>query len=287
MGRRCWLLLVLWTNVALLGQLKISSAYASDRGQLSVDFELYRDYLIVLHPTVGTLRGLNFMLDTGATSTVLDTRLAAKLHLDSVTTQIAVLQGTVQGWSATAPSVQLGPVVKKTLPVLVEDLSFIQKVLPVHLDGILGLDVLGQMAFTIDYQARVIRFGVAADLPVKVPLHMKQGLAMLDATVDQQSIHLLLDTGAPSLFLFSADGAPGAPAKEVRTSSVGDHDYSSIRLKNLTLGNANFSHPSAFIVASQRDAGHDFDGIVSPTALGITRLTVDLVRGELTFSQKP
>lgn len=287
MGRRFWLLLVLWTNVTLLGQLKISSAYASDRGPLSVDFELYRDYLIVLHPTVGTLRGLNFLLDTGATPTVLDTRLAAKLRLNSVTTQIAVLQGTIQGWSATLPSLQVGPVAKQMLPVVVEDLTSIQKVLPVHLDGILGLDVLGQVTFTIDYEARVIRFGIAADLPVRVPLHMKQGLALLDATLDQQPIQLLLDTAAPSLFLFTSGSDSDVPPKEVPASSMGHYDHRSIRLKDLTLGTANFRHPSAFVVASRREPGHDFGGVVSPTGLGITRLTVDLARGELAFSQKP
>lgn len=287
MGRRFWLLLVLWTNVTLLGQLKISSAYANDRGPLSVDFELYRDYLIVLHPTVGTLRGLNFLLDTGATPTVLDTQLAAKLRLNSVTTQIAVLQGTIQGWSATLPSLQVGPVAKQMLPVVVEDLTSIQKVLPVHLDGILGLDVLGQVTFTIDYEARVIRFGIAADLPVRVPLHMKQGLALLDATLDQQPIQLLLDTAAPSLFLFTSGSDSDVPPKEVPASSMGHYDHRSIRLKDLTLGTANFRHPSAFVVASRREPGHDFGGVVSPTGLGITRLTVDLARGELAFSQKP
>ncbi|HEY2019309.1 MAG TPA: retropepsin-like aspartic protease, partial [Bryobacteraceae bacterium] len=171
----------------------------------NVSFELYRDYLIVLQVRVGPLKGLNFLLDTGATPSVLDPRIAAKLHLETVPTEIAVLQGTARGATATIPSLQVGPVVKENLPVLVEDLSFVQKVVPVRLDGIVGLDVLGQSAFVIDYVSHNIRFG-SANLASSVPLQLRQGLAMLTATVNQEPAQLLLDTGAPSLILFRRPG---------------------------------------------------------------------------------
>src|ERR1700757_1960990 len=48
----------------------------------AVSFELYRDYLIVVRGTAGPVKGLNFLLDTGATPSVLDPRLAGKLHLE-------------------------------------------------------------------------------------------------------------------------------------------------------------------------------------------------------------
>jgi hypothetical protein len=111
---------------------------------------------------------------------------------------------------------------------------------------------------------------------------------MLTATVNQEPAQLLLDTGAPSLILFRRPGhGDQGPGAHVASNSIGDHSDKVLRLDSLTVGSAVIRHPSAYVVASQSDQGHDFAGVLSPAALGFRRVGIDLARGELAFSRDP
>ena len=294
--RHFWLLIAL-TGLALAGQPAAQgyrNSSCDQRLQSKVSFELYRDYLIVARGSVGPLKGLTFLIDTGASPSVLDPRVAAKLHLATESRDIAVLEGTVQGQAAIAPSIQLGSLQAQNLSVLIRDLSFLQTALPLRVDGILGLDVLGQSTFVIDYPSREIRFGASPAIPDStcnsIPFQMKQGLAIVEATVNHTPVHLLLDTGASSLILFQemANPASGSIATLQRTSkAIGDFDRKHVQSIDLKLGETNFGHEAAFVVLSPKDAGHDFDGLISPAALGITRVAFDPSQGKLTLTRNP
>jgi hypothetical protein len=271
--------LIVWSKFATAGTRKVNS----DRPpSTTVNFQLYRDYLIIVQGSVGPLKGLNFLLDTGATPSVMDPWVARKLRLDSTPIGVAVLKGTAEGGITTLPNLQLGPIRKENLRVLIEDMSFIQKALPSRIDGIVGLDVLGENAFVIDYEARELRFGAAPVMASSMSLQMKQGLAFVDAIVNQETVHLLLDTGAPSLVLFQEmpDPVGGIPH-----GGIGAVDRKRERIISFTLGAANFGRKTACIVENHKDTGHDFDGLMSPTALGLTKVAVDLSRGVLAFSR--
>jgi hypothetical protein len=307
--RHFWLLIVL-TGLALAGQPAAQGYRDSNKNsgleqhlRSKIDFELYRDYLIVVHGSVGPLKGLNFLFDTGASPSVLDPRIAAKLHLTTAPTDIAILEGTVQGQTAIAPSIQLGSLQTRNLPVqnfpvLIRDLSFLQNALPLRIDGIVGLDVLGQSTFVIDYASREIRFGASSSIPDlipgsipdSIPFHMQQGLAIVDATINHTPVHLLLDTGAPSLILFKDMPDPTSGSKAVlqrASKTIGSFDRKHVQSINLKLGETEFGHEAAFVVLSPKDAGHNFDGLISPAALGITRVAVDPSHGKLTLTRNP
>ncbi len=252
----------------------------------TVAFQLYQGYLVVVQGSVGPLKGLNLLLDTGASRTVLSPQLARRLHLNTAPTGVAVLNGNVQGGLATAPSIQVGPIRRDNIGVLIEDLSFLQGSLPFQIDGIAGLDLLGESAFVIDYTSREVRFGAVPSMPDSIPLQRKDGLAFVDATIDHAPVRLLLDTGASSLVLFKIALEP-APGGAQRSAGIGSLDRKLTRQISLRLGDEVFGDKAAFVVANYRDAGHDFDGIMSPVALGITRVAVDLGRGTLAFTREP
>ena len=67
---------LLLTTCALL-----SMACSGSDGPNEVPFKLYRGYLIVVRGSIGGLKNLNFLVDTGAVPSVVDTRIARKLHL--------------------------------------------------------------------------------------------------------------------------------------------------------------------------------------------------------------
>ena len=294
-GHCFWSLIVL-TASTVLGQQATWAYRQSDRpAKTTVDFQLYRDYLIVIQGSVGPLKGLNFLLDTGANTTVLDPRLARKLHIDATPSGVAVLSGNVKGGIATAPSLQFGPIRRDNVRVLVEDLSFIQNALPFRIDAIVGLDVLGQGAFVIDYASREIRFGPSPSMPDSIPLQMKDGLAFVDAVVNHAPVRLLLDTGAPSLVIFEQlpdprsvlQGGAQPSSQSPKLNTIGDFDRQRTLQISFSLGAVDFGHEPAFLIPNRRDAGHDFDGLISPAALGITRVAVDLPQKTLTFSRAP
>lgn len=255
----------------------------------TVRFDLYRGYLMVARGSAGTAKGLTFLLDTGASSSILDPQLARKLHLQRVPASIVVLGGSVPAEKSVAPSLNLGPVERDNVPVLLEDLSFLKKALPVRVDGILGLDVLGQSALVIDYAARTIHFGPLPALPDAIPLHLAGGLAILDAQVNDLPAHLLLDTGASSLFLFakSAPGVSDLRISAVRqfSDTIGESERKQVKLHSLRLGVAEFGQEPAFVVPDASHGGHPFDGLISPAGLGIKRVAIDLGRGEAAFSR--
>ena len=285
--RHFWLV-VLLTGLVVVGQ-PAAKGYADNGiengGKSRIDFELYHDYLIVLRGSAGPLKGLNFLFDTGATPSVLDPRVAKKLHLITEPTLISVLGGSVQGQMATLASLQIGPITRENVAVSVQDLSSIQNGLPIRLDGIVGLDVLGQSTFVIDYESRQIRFGPLPPMADSIPFHIKGGFALVDATVNHEQVHLLMDTGASSMILFEAMSDRASRSGGVRNGpsakNFGDFERRQVRSIDLRLGEIEFGHEAAFVIHNDRDAGHDFDGLMSPVALGVRRVAVDLGQGRL------
>jgi hypothetical protein len=293
-GHSFWWIVVL-IGWAVAGQPASWGYRAPDRStKTSVGFRLYSDYLIVVQGSVGPLKGLNFLLDTGANTTVLDPRLARKLHLEATPTDVAVLSGSVKGGIAIAPSLQIGPVRRENVRVLIKDLSFIQDALPFQIGAIVGLDVLGQSPFLIDYAAHEIRFGPAPSMPDSIPLQMKDGLAFVDAVVNHTTVRLLVDTAAPSMVIFkelpnplsALQGTNAQPSPSPSSSKIGALDRQRERQINLTLGEVEFGREPAFVAPNYKDAGHDFDGMMSPVALGITAVAVNLPERTLTFARE-
>ena len=251
----------------------------------TVHFDLYRDYLIVIRGSAGQLKGLNFLLDTGASPSVIDRRVAEKLHLDQQSASIAVVGGSVEAAQATAPTLEVGPAHRDNIHVLVEDLSFFQKALPVRIDAVVGLDLLGQSAFAIDYGARQILFGSIPVLPNSLSLRLQAGLPIVEAEVNHFSAHLMVDTGASSLVMFERLAPRPMRVSLPTAGTIGEFDRKQVWLPSIRLGETEFGKEPAFLVQSRSDGVQDFDGLMSPAALGITKMAFDLGRGQLTFSR--
>ncbi len=295
MRSRSYFLMSIFAGLAATGQTQASQIRQPDpvptiRGiEGTVRFDLYQGYCIVVHGSAGTLKNLNFVLDTGTIHSTFDTRIAKKLDLrDEVPAGIVIIGGREQAEDAVLPSLEFGPVQRSNLEITTADLSFFQKTLPVHIDAIVGLDVLGQGPFVIDYPARVIRFGLAAALPVSVPLRLDGGLVVFDAEINHRLVHLLFDTGAASLVLFKTDahlgsgantGAGGGP------DSSGDSQSKQVWLRSLRVGLEEFRQEPALVARNPKPSQIDFDGLMSPVALGISRVSVDLKGGVLAFSR--
>ena len=287
----CWLILL--TILAVGGepgakgyQAQIVNATVM---KASVKFELYRDYLIVAPGKAGKWEGLHFLIDTGATPTVLDRQLAQKLGLEEEPASITLVNGKMPAGRAILPSLEFGPMRRDNLPVVVEDLSFFQKAVPVRIDAVIGLDVLGS-AFEINYLSRKIYFGPLPPMANSLPLRLEAGLPVVDAQLNHASLHLLIDTGASALILFEpTTPRPASPTKisdvQQPSNAIGEFGNHQVWLRSLRLGETEFGREPAFLIRTPGDRGRDFAGMMSPAALGITKVAIDLQRGVMAFSR--
>lgn len=256
---------------------------------VTVPFDLYQGYFMVVHGSVGRLKNLNFFVDTGTNPPVLDLRIAKKLQIrGQQPVNVTILGGNVTGQWINLPSLELGPLERSDLQVVSADLSFFVRSIPVPIDAIVGLDLLGQSPFVIDYSTRVIRFGTEPGLPFSVPLRRDAGLAVFDAEINQKSVHLLLDTGASSLVLFTGATLETSKVKiaaNARQETPGDFQSKEVWLHSLRLGAEEFRKKPALVARNPEPAQFDFDGLLSPVTLGISRISINLEEGVLAFSR--
>jgi len=165
----------------------------------AIPFRLGNDFLIIVEGQIGPLKPLKFILDTGATRTMVDARIADKLCLPRRKGKVLNFDKGIKVDWTNLPELHLGPLVGRDLPVMVGDLKRISEFAE-GVDAILGLDLLRTAeSIRIDYLSHLVSIENRADglvssldgnaLTVLVPL---QG----------RPARLIVDTGLQGLLLY-------------------------------------------------------------------------------------
>lgn len=256
-----------------------------------IPFKLYRGYAIVVRGSVGNLKNLNFLIDTGAVPSVLDRRIAQKLHLTGTTERVSVFTQELNAERAIAPNVRVGPLQADTLPVVLRDLSFAEEALGTRVDGMIGFDFLGKGAFTIDYQSKKIVFGPIDSALVTIPYLACPGYAVVEMQIHQHKLLLLVDTGASDLVLF--EGATRDYPDTIK--SVGTRTWSNmggeisvkqVQLTDTYLGSTLWASQDVFILedtGGKPPAG--LSGLLGVTSLKARRVGFDPERKIFAWDQ--
>src|ERR1700691_4387611 len=138
-----WLL-----SLACLSLFFPSSLQADDQQRPSentssslLPFQLSSGYLIQVEGRIGDQEHLKFILDTGATISIIGQKTAQKLKLEAHQAQSFNFDRNLQWETATVPEVQFGPIRAANVAVLAGDLAryseFASKA-----DAIIGMDLL-------------------------------------------------------------------------------------------------------------------------------------------------
>lgn len=218
-----------------------------------IPFKLYRGYAIVVRGSIGNVKNLNFLLDTGAVPSVLDRRIAQKLHLTGTVEKLSVFTQKLETERVIAPNVQLGSLHADALPVVVQDLSFAGEALGTRVDAMIGFDFLNQTAFTIDYESKKIVVGPIDPSLVAIPYHAGPGYAVVELKIQQQTLSLLVDTGASGLVLFAGAtrDCPNAIkhlGSQTWSNMGGDIRVQQVQLQDAYLGSAAWGSREVFIL---------------------------------------
>lgn len=246
-----------------------------------VPFKLYRGYVIVARGSIGNLRNLNFLIDTGAVPSVLDRRIAKKLHLTGSFEKLSLFTNELEAQRVIAPEVSLGPFHADALPAVVGNLSFAEKNLGIQVDAVIGLDLLNQSAFTIDYGARKITVG-PIDLSLeRIPYEAHAGYAVVEMKIGQRNLGLLVDTGASELMLFegATRGCPEAVTSVgTRTGSNmgGEIRVQEVRLAQAYLGSMAWGTRHVFMMTEGGERQPDgLRGLLGVASLNARRVGFD------------
>ena len=124
---------------------------------VELPFRFSEGYLIMVEGQIGTQTNLKFILDTGATISIVDSRIADKLNLPCHPAASLSFDRKLTWQSTTVPEIEFGQIKAKNIQMLVGHLGeyseFAKKA-----DAIIGMDLLKLINFSIDYDSKKIIF---------------------------------------------------------------------------------------------------------------------------------
>jgi hypothetical protein len=250
--------------------------------RVEIPFKLYRDYLIVVQGSVGTLDKLNFVIDTGVNPPAVDARIAKKLPPTGGVHKLALLNQNVDVRQVLLPSLQVGPIRAKSLLAVIQDLSSLERALGVRIDALVGFGVLSLGSFSIDYTTKRIIFGPVESLQSAVPFDTGPPVLTVQLRVKGKPVRVLVDTGADELVLFECQlhgrlsqlPASGV-VKQFFNGADKQHELREVWLVGVRLGATDFGVQKAFSADGNDNCGRSFDGVVGTRRLGLKRIAFD------------
>lgn len=283
-----WITAALWLALAVHGGAAVQENVdvTKPTRAAEINFELQRGFLVIVPAAIGGIRDLSFAVDTGSGRTIIDQRLARQLRLPEAPAQLAAVNRSIPAPESIAAAFEMGPVRIDSVPVLVRDLAFLRKLTGRHIDGILGLDVLSRQTFSVDYHRHKLLLGDCLAGEFHVSLVRTTSMLAVPVQIHGSVVNLLVDTGASEMQLYANKAAITGPLGERKAYSLaGAFKVDEVVLASLSMGSDELKSSHAFVVNDQADETQDFDGLLSPVALGISRMCVDMQRGEFSWSR--
>ncbi len=175
---------------------------------LTVRAAVARDCSIPLQPTgtaftaivrIGSAGPFRFLVDTGATTTVIDRSVAAAIGLQPVRTIEALsTTGSLDVQETTVDELRAGSVTVMRSPVLITSLP--RFVNHGHVDGILGMSFFAGRALLLDVRGRCVELDVPAPRGMTLGAHEVVGRVAVEAG----ALTFILDSGTSFLVLTSS-----------------------------------------------------------------------------------
>lgn len=244
-----------------------------------VPIRLYWGYAVIVEGSIGNVQKLNFLVDTGAYPSVVDQKIARNLGLAEQPGRVNVSKKSVEARLVVLPSLLLGPLYAESLPVLMEDLSYFQKILGHKVDAIVGLDVLRKSSFAIDYRTKEMLFGPIETLTLCTPFDTDTPVVTIRMQFQNRRLRLVVDTGGPDLMLFQSRVPETASLPVLGTENVADvsgtFQRRQVRIPGIFLGKEAIGAQEIFVVNDQKDDGDDFDGVLGVRGLRFSKIAFD------------
>jgi len=250
--------------------------------------------LLLVPVNVNGAGPFEFILDTGAGTTILTPEIAARLKLQSTgSKQGHTAGGVIEAKLATLESISVGASAVENVDIAIAELSHLSKAVGAKIDGDLGYNFLKHFRLAIDYRngdvrfddpKRVEYFGTPAltELPMRLA-HPAKPLILIDAQVDGRGPFLFaIDTGtsttAVSRELASILNLSTAAAASVTTGAAAVQ-MSAARLPTLRVGKCEIRDVDVivgdFLTMLSGVVGAKLDGIIGYNFLRHFKVVLD------------
>ena len=248
-----------------------------------VPFQLYNDNLIIVKATIGTLKNVNMILDTGTSPSAISREMGGRLKLQGEPEPLQTLNGTIQALSVILPRIQIGPLHGESIRVMVQDLSFMERSLGITLGGIAGLDILSTGSFTIDYGRRKVVFGPIAASAKAIRFETRKPFLTVKAKIDGHEVRLLVDSGTWGLLVYR--NRLGTAQEQLHfdpiasISTAGGMAHVGWLRAVVSLGSDNLGSRNVAIADLDSDLQNDFDGLLGFAKMGFLKVSFDFENG--------
>lgn len=250
--------------------------------------------LILLPVHLNGAGPLQFILDTGAGTSLLSTELAARLQIKPTGTKEAqTAGGKVAVGLAQVETMSLGEISAENLEVAIVDLSQISRTIGSPVDGDLGYNFFRHFSVTINYHACQLRLcdpkrvsGIDRDAVAHIPMRLAapaKPLILVDALVNGRGpFPFAVDTGTSTSVISPELAAQleisGGAAASV-TGGAGQMQLRGGSLSSLQIGAAKIQDLPVligpFLAVLSQAAGSHLDGIIGYNFLRNYKVTID------------
>ena len=256
---------------------------------VTLPIHLYWGYLVVVEGSIGSQR-LNFLIDTGAYPSVVDQKIAHDFGLAEQPSRVNLSNKSIQTRRVLLPSLLLGPIRAESIPVLTEDLSFLQKAVGYRVDAIVGLDVLRKSSFTIDYRAKEMLFGPVESLAFCAPFEtdppvvtVRMGFQNSTATPSDRHRRSGPDAVPKSTAGLHRICRNSGPRTVADVS--GAFQRRKVRIPEVFLGKETIGAQIAFVVDDRKDDGDNFDGVLGVRGPQFWKVAFDFEHRRFSWEQ--
>jgi predicted aspartyl protease len=266
---------LLWLELVGLTAL---TAWAQGPGPTSIPIKLKDGYVVVAKGSIGSLDNLTFIVDTGTSRTLMDSRIAKQLQLTGVAHKLTAFDHEMEVRLVELPDLRLGAIHAQSPTVIVMDLSGVAQRFGLHADAVVGMDILRLGSFSIDYSSRRIWFGDSGPVASALQLELSPPYLIVKARLDDLPVNLMIDTGCEGVVLF-ANRLPEALRRRYSPSSraltvSGESPLTQMISGKLRIGTFPDHEVTFRVIATGRnDMG--YDGIVGVSALHASRIQFD------------
>ena len=254
-------------------------------GEQTVDFKLKGGYLIAVRCSMGNLKDLTAIVDTGATESVVDISVVKRLGLATRADRATFLTQEVKVFAVSIPAFQIGDAIFGPEPGIAADLHSLTSQFGIRPDILIGMDVIGRTNILIDYKNLRLSFTSAA-IPVmahKATIVGTSNVPMVEAEFHGKHLRLQVDTGSPRVMLFGDDGrsVSGSSGDVELASPTHNLVARSVRADSLRLSDTYISNTEVFAFKESPQAG--FDGVLGTRVLHARKIGLDFARRKLTW----
>jgi hypothetical protein len=243
----------------------------------AIPFQLVGGFLIEVEGGIGHLEGLNFILDTGTTDSVVDQRIADRFSAARRSGKVFNIDRFVSVDRMEFPDVHFGPVAVHNVSMRVTELSKFSNLIP-NADAIIGLDLL-KTASKLDilYDSKMVL--LTPRNAIREDTSERSKCLTVQVIIQDHPIELMFDTGLEGLLLYEdriRKHIPDLRLADVRKNAHEGRLRGKIaRLPGLRIGGPE-SDAEVFLIPGPRgDMLPDIGGVLGTAPLKANRIELD------------